>query len=488
MSSNQEIPPLPEKFRSTIVDFATDLTTTFPEFSYLWAKWSNPATTDFDFQQLFLHCLNAFPERFFDILNQNAEIFNPENTTNTVFLPNVEFKMLYHCSGTSDATRQTLWKYLQVILFMLIGSVKDKMDFGEAMGMFDGLDEGDLQSKLKETMASIGDFFGKATESGAGSGSGSANETETDHKNAFEEAFSFINKMGEETSEPTEEAANAGTGSRSGTGLGSGTGTAGLPKPEDLHDHLKNLFDGKIGKLAKELADDLGQDLADTFGDDIQNAKSTKDVFAKLMQNPQKISGLVKTVGEKLNKKMESGEISREDIMGEAGELMRKMKDMGGAGQFADMFKTMAKGMGVNIPKGAKIDANALSQMEKKMTTADKMRARMQTKKQQQLAEQMAAEAKIKKQHEDYQKFVASQSKFSISGTEDPHNFVFRLDDNDKQEKTPIQQTSTKPALSVCQKKNLKKKLKKQTNQNANTTSADTTSADTTAEDITAAL
>ena len=74
---------------------------------------------------------------------------------------------------------------------MLIGSVKDKMDFGEAMGMFDGLDEGDLQSKLKETMASIGDFFGKATESGAGSGSGSANETETDHKNAFEEAFSF---------------------------------------------------------------------------------------------------------------------------------------------------------------------------------------------------------------------------------------------------------------------------------------------------------
>ena len=456
-NTNQEIPPLPEKFKATIIDFTTDLTTTFPEFSYLWAKWSSPTTTDIEYQQLFMHCLTVFPERFFDILNQNATIFDPNSPINTVFLPNVEFKMLFHCQGTSDKIKQTLWKYLQVILFMLIGSVKDKMDFGEAMNMFDGFEDGDLQDKLKDAMASIGDFFGKA-------GNGSDNTDGSDSQaNAFKDAFEFINKMDCES----------GDGSTNSDNTGSATGSASssLPNPEDLHDHLKNLFNGKIGKLAKELADDLGQDLADTFGDDMQNMKSTKDVFSKLMQNPQKISGLVKTVGEKLNKKMADGEISRDDIMGEAGELMRRMKEMGGAGQFADMFKNMAKGMGVNIPKGAKMDTNALKQMEKKMTARDKLKQRAEVRKQKADADHLAEKARMQKQLDDYRQQLA---KYNLAETEDPHNFIFSLDGNEKQEKSmrpPTNQpltnqivNSSTPTLTANQKKNLKKKMKKQAN------------------------
>ena len=30
-----------------------------------------------------------------------------------------------------------------------------------------------------------------------------------------------------------------------------------MPNADDLHEHLKGLFDGKTGKLAKELADEL---------------------------------------------------------------------------------------------------------------------------------------------------------------------------------------------------------------------------------------
>jgi len=455
---NTEIPPLPEKFKATIIDFTTDLTTTFPEFSYLWEKWSNPATTEVEYQQLFLHCLTVFPERFFDILNQNAKIFDPDSPINTVFLPNVEFKMLFHCPGTSDNTRQTLWKYLQVILFTLIGSVKDKMDFGEAMNMFEGFEEGELQDKLKDTMANISDFFGKmdnnATE-GAQGDDNMGSDGPADQAKAFKDAFDFMNNMSSET-----------TGEN-----GSGPTSSSLPNPEDLHDHLKNLFEGKIGKLAKELADDLGQDLADTFGDDMQNMKSTKDVFSKLMQNPQKISGLVKTVGEKLNKKMADGEISREDIMGEAGEMMRKMKEMGGASQFADMFKNMAKGMGVNIPKGAKMDTNAFKQMEKKMTARDKLKQRAEVRKQKAVAEQLAEKAKMQKQLDDYRQQLA---KYNLASTDDPHNFIFSLDGNEKQEKSmrpPTNQStinqndqSSTPALTANQKKNLKKKMKKQAN------------------------
>jgi hypothetical protein len=169
-------------------------------------------------------------------------------------------------------------------------------------------------------------------------------------------------------------------------GSGSSGGSDGSD-PETLHNHLKSLFEGKIGKLAKEIADDIGDDLAESFKDDFGGATSTQDVFAKLMKNPQKISGLVKTVGEKLNKKMAEGDISRDDIMREASEMMKNMGNLGGGGgagggmgNFAEMFKQMAKGMGGMpkgmeglIPKGAKINTQALAKMEKK-TTAAKMR------------------------------------------------------------------------------------------------------------------
>lgn len=382
MNSTQEpdaIPTMPENFRSTITDFTKDLSTTFPEFTYLWAKWSNPATPDTEFIKLFTHCLVVYPERFFDILNQNAEIFDVESTTNTMFLPNVEFKMLYHCGGVSENTRQTIWKYLQVILFLLVGSMKDKVDFGEAANLFSGIDETDLQEKLKDVMANIGEFF---------------SQTETSEETA-------------QNQDATANEESKGSGQAHGPGEGQ---PHGLPNPKDLQDHLHTLFNGKIGTLAKELAEDLGQDLAEAFGqDDMGSMKSTKDVFSKLMQNPQKISGLVKTVGEKLNQKMAAGDISQEDIMGEAGELMRKMKDMGGAGQFADMFKSMAKGMGLNIPKGAKLNMNALNEMEKKMSATEKMRARAQMKRQKKMEEEAAMQAQMKKQYEDYHAFMLQQ-------------------------------------------------------------------------------
>lgn len=443
---NDEIPPLSDNFRSTIAEFTTDLSTTFPEFAYLWAKWSKAETTDAEFQQLFLHCLTVFPERFFDILNQNADIFDVNGSVNTVFLPNVEFKMLYHCQGISEKTRQTLWKYLQLILFMLIGSVKDKMDFGDALNIFEGLGEDDLQDKLKTTISSIGDFFQNTKDVDE--------EEDTNSKKMFDDMFASMNQ-------------------ESNGGGDSTSGSTNLPKPENLHDHLKKLFDGKIGKLAKEIAEDISDDLAETFGEDLNDVKSTQDVFAKLMKNPDKISGLVKTVGEKLNQKMSAGDISKEDIMREASEMMKGMGGAGGMGQFAEMFKSMAKGMGVNIPKGAKMDMNALSQMEKKMTTKDKMKARVEQKKQRAAVEKAVEAAKLAKQHEDYQRLLASNA--NLLSTDDPTNFIYRpAGQTEHQEKSFINapvgsndesnddsNTNTKK-LSSGQKKRQKLKQKKE--------------------------
>jgi len=55
---------LPTNFRSMMVDFATDLTTTYPEFSYLWSKWADPDVTDTELKSLFDYCLKVYPQRF----------------------------------------------------------------------------------------------------------------------------------------------------------------------------------------------------------------------------------------------------------------------------------------------------------------------------------------------------------------------------------------------------------------------------------------
>jgi hypothetical protein len=153
-----------------------------------------------------------------------------------------------------------------------------------------------------------------------------------------------------------------------------------LPNPEELHEHLKTLFDGKIGKLAKELAEEISEDINQFIDkDDLENVKTSQDVIKTLLKNPKKMMDLVKNVGTKLNKKMESGEISQEEMIKEAGELFSKMKDMKGTKQFNEMFKNMAKQMGV-YKNGMKTDTNAMEQKMKSLEIKEKLRKRLQTK------------------------------------------------------------------------------------------------------------
>lgn len=396
---------IPDNFRATICDFTTDLSTTFPEYKYLWDKWANPETTEEDFQTLFAHCSKVYPERFFDILNQESSLFSSENTAITTFLPDVDFKMLYHCDGTTEKTRESIWKYLQVVLFLVVGTMKDKMDFGDAVNMFEDMNQDELNTKMEAAMENIGSFFQNmeepATEGTKEEDSTTDNKTFRDLKDQF----------------------------------------------SGINEHLRGMLDGKIGKLAQELAEDLGNDLAGTFGQDFGSATSTKDVLAKLMKNPQQITGLMKTVGDKLNAKMASGDISREELMSEAGDMMRKMKNMtgGDGGNMGDMFKNLAKGMNMNMPNPA-----AIAQMQKAMSqTVPTITA------QQQKAEQMKRE--MDERQVAYDKFMAENP--NIFNTDDPNSLVYRLE-GEKQEKSSIHGPSSE-TVSASKKKRMKKKAKK---------------------------
>jgi hypothetical protein len=128
---------IPEKFPEVIRDFLADLTIAFPEYVYLWESWTIPGT---DLTPLYQYCLTMYPERFFDILYQNEDIFSPESQTNTVFLPHVDFKILFSAPGISDNTKQALWKYLQLVLVTIMGNIKTSSSFGDTAGLFEGIE------------------------------------------------------------------------------------------------------------------------------------------------------------------------------------------------------------------------------------------------------------------------------------------------------------------------------------------------------------
>ena len=148
---------LPDNFASVMRDFTADLKTTYPEYAHIWWIYGDK-TTDEGWIDLYAYCLKVYPERFFDILYQNEDIFK-DDSKNTFFLPRMDFKKLYNCAGVTQKTQQSIWKYLQLILFMVIGNVKDKSEFGNTMNMFEGIDEEELQSKMTEAMTGLGDFF-----------------------------------------------------------------------------------------------------------------------------------------------------------------------------------------------------------------------------------------------------------------------------------------------------------------------------------------
>lgn len=338
---------MPENFGSIIVDFTNDLSVTFPEYTQLWENWKDKESADYE--GLYKYCLGIYPERFFDILYQNDDIFNEnsENIINTFFLPGVDFKTLFHCEGVSDKTKQTMWKYLQLVMITIMTGIEDKSLFGETMNLFDGINESDLHEKLSETIGGLSDFFKKTMDLDEND----ENENENIKMPNMEE---FKNMF--ESSE--------------------------MPNPDDLNEHLKGLFGGKIGTLAKELADELSDDIMNMFGKEgSENVKSTQDVLKKIMKNPAKMMELLKKVSSKLDKKMKDGSINQADIMKEASEIMGKMKEMGGGKEFQEMMKNMAKTMPGMSGKNAKFDMNAFNRMSKNESAKERMRNKLQANK-----------------------------------------------------------------------------------------------------------
>jgi hypothetical protein len=406
--ANKEIP---DNFSSIIFDFTKDLSVTFPEFTYLWSKWVNAEMPEEQLQELYSYCLTIYPERFFDILYQNNDMFKPESEINTSFLPNVEFKLLFNCEGVSENTKKTMWRYLQLVLFTVIGGIKDKSTFGETMNLFDGVDENELHSKLKETMDGLGDFFKNMEENMKGEAGESGESGEKGKTSEKREPPNF-DKM-------FENMPNAEEFKKVFEKMPGFSGGKNMPNLDNMQDHLKSLFNGKIGKLAKDMAEEMTNDFSDILGEDM---KSTDDVMKNLMKDPKKIMNIMKTVSSKLDNKMKSGEISKDEIMKEASDLMGKMKDMGGLDQFSDLFKNLTKNMG-GLGKNMRVDTNAMERMSKQQQMRERLKKKVEAKQLEKLQNELRAAEQLK-------------TTFSLQSTEQPNNFKFSLPNQGTQEKS----------------------------------------------------
>jgi len=347
MSDNKE-------FQKLLTDFLQDLLRTFPELA---------ANLNADLQTVMVpessvedkataaanvhaYCKAIYPQRFFDILYQNADLFK---TAGDVFLlPGIDFALLW-VEDISDNTRHTIWKYLQLILFTVVSTIEDGNSFGEAAKLFEAITEDEFKQKLEETMEQMQDLFQKQAADEGGSGEGSSGDDAT-------------------TTDPS--------------GIN-------MPNVEELHDHVNQMMNGKLGRLAKEIAEETASELNMSFED----ASSVNDVFKTLFKNPTRLMGLVKTIGDKLDTKLKSGDIKESELLAEASEMLQRMKDMPGMSNIQSMFQKMGMpvppGMGGGGSGGAKVNFSAMqTQLDRNLRQA-KQREGMLSR----LAERQAAKA-----------------------------------------------------------------------------------------------
>ena len=411
----------PDELKKIVKDFITDILNTFPEYKdkftdneleYL-KKDSNVEKLKVSFD----YFKTVYPERFFDILYENEELFT-DNAKNTKFFANIDFKDIWK-ENISDNTKNIIWKYLQLMLFSLSKNI-DGDTFGDTAKMFEAIDEGVLKNKLEEVISSMNDVFDisnnqfeemmNSMKENMQDMSGNMDMFEEMMKNMqenmkgnmggnmdmFEEMMK--NMQGNDVSgnmDMFEEMMKNMQGNMDISG-----DNKNIPNPDDIQDHLNSLMGGKIGKLAQEIADETASEL----DIDTDNINGIGDIFSKLFKNPGQLMGMIKKVSSKLDQKLKSGEIKEAELMKEANELVEKMKNTPG---MKDMEKMLGKmGMGGN---GGKVNMNMFQSMMKsnikKSSQKERMLNKLKQRKQEKELMEKIKQAQRKPSHQDMQDY-----------------------------------------------------------------------------------
>ena len=387
--------------KKIVIDFTRDILVTFPEQKeklniHLHRLISDEDTEDKSLNEVYSHCKKIYPERFFDILYQNNDVFKVK----IEFLPGIDFSILWSDKDLSEKTRETIWKYLQLLLFTMVSTISDGSSFGDTAKLFEAIDENEFKKKLEETISQMQGVFSSSKDETAEGVNDDSTHNPSDMPN--------IN-------------------------------LDDLPDPKDIHEHVTGMMNGKLGNLAREIAEETAAEL----NMDMENAGSVSDVFKKLFQNPTKLMGLVKNVGSKLDSKLKSGDMKESELLQEASDIMQKMKSMPGMGDLQSMLTKM--GMGHMMPGGGKgggkVNMNAMkSNLDRNLKAAKNK-------------ERLLANLEKRKSSVNAEKVLSSLHTSSSLDNSGYENLVFS--------KGEQVERSVKPTTLECGKKKNKKKKNK---------------------------
>ena len=343
------------------------------------------------------YCKHTFAVRSIDILYQNEDIFlnkaNVKAVNNsaicTMFLPEIDFSELYY-DDTSAQTKQTLWKYLQLILFNIITSIDDVSFFGDSLELLKIIDSNKFSAKIQSTVEELSNMFSfkenrgpkaKSTTNEEENNEDGSNETIPNMSSFFDisgSPFGMFNTMFNDLSNNFKDFIN-NTDIDADADADADADTTkhndyAIPDKEELFSHLNNLINGKIGSLAKEIAEETSKD----FDLETDNIGDVNELLKGFMKNPSKMMGLIDNINKKINTKMKDGSIKESELLEEATELFKNMKNMPGMNNINDILKSM--NLDKFMPKGGKINPNTFQNMMEQNVKMSKMKERMKKK------------------------------------------------------------------------------------------------------------
>jgi hypothetical protein len=352
-------------FRTVMLEFINQLVETFPEITSrledIRAEICDSVTVEST--SLYEHCRKEYPKYFFEIIYKNDELFSKE----IFLLPDIDFSKLWSCNLT-EGTRDNLWKFIQYISFLVVKQAGNGDIFGEALNVLETLDSGDVKSKINEIVAQLENTFGNIKET---------SKPESESKSleglasglgleGLEELASSLG-LGAGLEELVSGAGLGGLGaglgglgglggleelaSGLGAGLGAGLdelgsgsgGVGGKDWGNNIYSQMSGFMNGKLGKIAKEIADETSTSLLGDFDDIDVNDETDipaalNKIFTRLKGNPDTVLNIMQNLGNKINTKIEEDKLTKNDIIEETGELMKNFENLS---EYKNMFENM---------------------------------------------------------------------------------------------------------------------------------------------------
>jgi hypothetical protein len=302
-----------EELKTVIGDFCNDIKNTFPEKSEIVEKYN--------IDELVEYCKDYFTKRTLEIVYKNEKIFADEPT---YFLPDIDFNELWN-SNISDETKETIWKYLQLILFSYVSL--DEYSFDDTVKFFEQLDKDDFKDKIEDIMKNL------------------KNDDNFDNSS--------------------------------------------MPNSDKINSTFDNLFNTKIGNIAQEIAEETSKNmnidpnsnimdnmfkdpkslmsLVKTVGDSLDKKMKSGDINQEeLLKESSSLLG-------NLNMNNDIQKLFSSLGMGDLASMANSM-NMGGAG-------AAGGGVPANIGKKTKINTNKMKQNLSKMTTKERLQRKLEKRK-----------------------------------------------------------------------------------------------------------